>query len=257
MRFLVLLAFAGLASACAAGPERPSPTSTSTSGAGTGGGGGAGGIMGAGGQGGSGGMSFDNPVTLKVIDPVAQAPISGLEVCLRELPSSCSTTDEMGAATLEAPLTGDLTFEYRGPEVRPHLVVVRGNSGSTTITTTALSDANLALAHQLLGETEDPNLAIIVSGANVEGAEASMTPASGFGPYYAGPTGLPDPNRTSTSTTGPFFWGNVATGSYEVSVVAPGLQCETRIGIVGSQPNATLVLAEAGTVTVVSPYLCQ
>lgn len=97
----------------------------------------------------------------------------------------------------------------------------------------------------------------MVSGVNTAGAVASLSTTSGEGPFYAGPTGVPDPNLTATSATGAFFYGNVDAGMYEVGVTASPFQCATWLGIFGSQPLLAAVEVVPGTVTIVSPFLCQ
>ena len=223
---------------------------------GAGGSGGAGGLGGAGGSGGSGGSGPTVTIDFTVVDALNQSGVAGLSLCDHGDPNNCVVTNGQGQGTLTLP-DADVTVEYSGAGFRPHLLGLGQGAVMSTVTTIAISDANVGLLFTLLGGQEDPAKGIVGSSADVMGATATLTPASGQGPLYSAASGLPDPNLTSTSSAGTFLFTNVDPGNPELSVDAPNATCVTDIGIVGSQPNSAEALVEMGAITIVSGFECQ
>jgi hypothetical protein len=229
-----------------------------TGGMGTGGmatgGGGTGGS--ANGGGGAGGSGPTQTVSLTIVDALSQAGLAGLTICDHADLTNCVQTNGTGQGTLTLPDT-DVTVEYSGAGFRTHLLGIGQGMSSGNITTFAISNANVSAVLSIVGEVDDLTKGIVGSTASVAGATATLTPASGNGPFYSGASGIPDPMLTSTSNSGTFLFTSVDPGMREVAVSAANLSCVTDVGIVGAQANSAEALVEMGAITIVSGFNCQ
>ncbi len=219
--------------------------------------GGSGGSAGAGGTGGGG---TEYTISLTITDVSTQDPAEGMDVCVHGTPpAACTTTDSTGVAVVQVPTAEDVTLEYGMSGVRTHLLSIRGDYVATnpTIYTLAVNDFVASYLMQSLGVQDDPTkghiVGLIATGA---GATVAIDPSSGSGPVYASPDGLPDPNLTSTSSSGAYMFVNDP-GTVSMAATQTGLSCEPEMGVVGTTPNSIVVPVEAGSFTIGTAFDCN
>ena len=91
-----------------------------------------------------------------------------------------------------------------------------------------------------------------------DGVSASMTPASGVGPYYVSSNNLPDKTLTATTTAGFGLFANVTPGDVEVTMTHPTKSCPLLpTAWPGSTSNAAKVRVVGGYLTGGAAVLCQ
>jgi hypothetical protein len=135
----------------------------------------------------------------------------------------------------------------------------------TTGTEDAEDDVNIiseAVAKQFadtLGYALDPEKAFVTAQTlnpaylGVEGITVELTPNAGVGPFYLGPSGLPDESIKATTITGIAFFAEVPPGDYTVTF--SGKNCEvTDYGWKAKGPGTSSVPAVADTQTITAAF---
>jgi len=170
-----------------------------------------------------------------VIDDQTSEPIANANVCLLDQTAiPCSITDSSGVWELEVPPSTtdqDLTILTTANGYLGDVFLVQNTpTGFSIFAGTAMrSDvhAMTLLATQAQFTYPDTTRGFIraILFDNIDGATATIAPASGSGPIYTDPNGVPNPSRTSTSIDGTIYFGNVTPGPFTLTVTAPGKTC--------------------------------
>jgi hypothetical protein len=277
--FGLLVAIASLA--CGASDEDPATPAgaggsvSSNGGAGSGGetAGGGGETTGSAGSagtpaGGAGGAPFTGPTikvygtTRKYLAGSTSYPVlPGVEVCVHTHPElPCATSDSLGDYTLSAPAEAEIALHF----------VKEGFMSALAPWTTGKDDqkTDWDLVPQTLasavagavGATWPPPdgkgyfvfyLTAPTAGGTM-GATASISPASGVGPYYYDKTGLPDTSLTSVAEGKGGLFVEVDAGEVDVSIQHPGLICNGGPRHWASATASGRVPVASGFLTVIS-----
>jgi hypothetical protein len=167
-------------------------------------------------------------------------PLGLVDICVFQHPElPCTTSDGSGGFAIDLPASSEtgLTLERSGYQ---SVLVPLTTAGApltytigvpTTASRTTLyggfgaaypdtTNGYVMLVGTLKGQTE----------LGLDGATASLTPASGGGPFYLDTSGNPAPSATSTSTYSEIFFANVAPGTYTATLAPSTMTCTKNFG---------------------------
>ena len=215
-----------------------------------------------------------------VVDFKTGAPVAGAQLCVHGLPGEpCATSDATGAYAIDIAVPDGISqvaqittaSGYLGREAQFVEHPDADGSGNRFVVWEDLGgiysagDATTLLATQAgftYPTTTHGFLRIRVSGSTVAStpaATATISPASGTGPVYTDDTGTPTPSLTSTiaGKQGEIYFGDLAPGTYQVTVRSADHSCSVVVGgglVLGDWPptasGATLTAAvSANTLT--------
>jgi hypothetical protein len=205
------------------------------------------------------------------------SPVAGAQVCIVGHPEvPCATSAADGTYSIHVaflPADADLAVTTTASGHLGGVALLHETMGGllwedVPLWTDASATTRLATQGGFTYPTaQDGFVELDVQGATVgslTGATASLSPASGAGPVYADPTGTLDRARTSTSSSGFAFFGNVAPGMYAITVTAAQKTCSVMNGasvIAGDWPGAgsatTAVQVVAGAMTQRISVICK
>jgi hypothetical protein len=167
-------------------------------------------------------------------------PLGLVDICVFEHPElPCTTSDGTGAFTIDLPVSSEtgLTLERGGYQS----VLLPLAVGTTPLTytigvPTASSRATLYNAFNATYPDATNGYVLVVGtlkGQNelgLDGATATIAPASGGGPFYVDTNGVAAPSATSTSTYSEIFFANVAPGTYTATLAPSTMTCAKNFG---------------------------
>ncbi len=222
------------------------------------------------------GVDAGIPIKLSGVVTDGSTPVAGVKVCLYQpvlTPQPCSTTASDGSYSLEVPANTQIVLSATDePTYYPQLYM------NVTTATDAVQDlgivtsAKLGLLAASVSQTFDPKQASVAFGAQSTlsldpdagtsltgepGVSAAMSPASGFGPYYASTAGLPSVALTASTAYPLGAWVDVTPGTVDLNFTPPsGVTCTPLHSWPSGSANSISVLEVGGYLTYVS-VLCQ
>lgn len=200
---------------------------------------------------------------------ISRDAIEGVTVEILDHPElGTATTGANGRWSIEnvpANQTYVVHFEIEGymPAVSRYVAVAEADFAVASDTALFMvSDGVVTTLANFVGVTIDPEKGIIAlnvyggpTAGQLPGATAAISPASGAGPYYFGPDGLPDPALTETSSNSSVTVVNVDPGDIDVTVAHPDVT--TCWGFADDEPWPVAAPVFAGTMTLVGTIACQ
>jgi hypothetical protein len=182
--------------------------------------------------------------------------IGGAMVCVvgrSDIP--CAMTAPTGSYSLGVPIAAMTDNVAVGVSVGGYMdgIVLGQGSGSAQVMPPTLVLMSSAVEANVLGtdagfttnQSTSGFLQVHLTGTNLTGATATLTPASGT-TVYGDASGIPSKTLTSTSASGTIFFGNVTPGSVAVTVTLTGKTCSAMSGsalLPGDWPATTGTLA--------------
>ena len=215
-------------------------------------------VLGACGSSGDAGPDAMDPnrVTLSgaVFDFAALTPIEGVEVCLFEdTTTPCDTSDANGRYAITSRKNVDVLVQYTAPGYFTKLRHRRVANDNEDLTLFNLQ-TTVRVAEQFARVSVTPDaakghLAIQIYGT-IAGSTATLVPAMGEGPFYAGPNEDLDPALTGATEAGlgAVAFANVPVGSYSIVVSAQDATCTSREAP-GVEAQSSLARSVAGVIT--------
>jgi hypothetical protein len=167
----------------------------------------------------------------------------------------CAMTAPSGSFSLGVPIAAMTDNLAIGVSVAGYMdgIVLGQGSGSAEVMPPTVTLMSSAVEANVLGtdagfttnQSTSGFLAVQLTGANLTGATATLTPASGT-TVYGDASGIPNKTLTSTSASGTIFFGNVTPGTVAVTVALTGKTCSAMSGsalLPGDWPATTGTLA--------------
>jgi hypothetical protein len=202
-----------------------------------------------------------------ISDYSTNKPLDGMRICLyfpKKSPQPCTTSAADGHYTIAMPQNSMVGLSYVLSGYTSEVLI--GLTGSETTQPldyaalpTATIDALAGAAGQKIDATKAQLFVSVTApsstpavGAGVPGVTMAIAPASGAGPFYASPSGLPDTGLTSTSAFGLAAFVNVEPGQSVVTLAPPSGGCAPSTpgaSWPGTGPNTTTVVLVAGYLT--------
>ena len=195
-----------------------------------------------------------------VSDVLARRGLPNIEVCVRDRQPEfpCATTGGGGQFEMEAPADEDIVLVYSGgdPAIMPTLVHMRLPLGPTRWNVQVLSASMVPSLAAGFGQRVDDAKGHVsftagtAGNAGLTGVTGAIAPASGAGPFYVGPTGLPDRNAVQTTSSGSGTFINVDPGMINVSVTPQRSHECAPYGLAVTQDNAWRLPIVAGHLSI-------
>jgi hypothetical protein len=193
--------------------------------------------------GGDGGISISADVSGTVMDQTTAHPIGGAQICA-EGSAMCTTAENDGTYDFNVTLPEGMSLLSQVTTATGYLGrenLLDENPGSNNDYQVfwqnlgglyATADATTLLKTQAGFTYPSPTtgfVRVFVSGAtdNLIPATATISPSGGAGPVYTNGSGDPDPSVTDASKGGEFYFGNLAPGTYAVTVQAASMTCSS------------------------------
>lgn len=175
--------------------------------------------------------------------------LADVELCEAGLATNCETTTAAGTATIVLPGRSEsaVVFRHDG-HVRTLFPVyaVADRRVDVEIPPDAITSAFAAALGIEWPAPERGVMAIRAAGAP-PGSSVMLDPTSGEGPFYTADNTLPDPTRTTFSSSGLALATGLSPGTYEVGVEG----CSRENGWAAARGGALRAPIEADSVTIV------
>jgi hypothetical protein len=204
-----------------------------------------------------------------VIDFSSKAPIAGAQVCVYSpltSPKACATTGADGTVSLSGVPAGtqEMISATKSGYVSLMQMGTLTAANATLRGTMPTIGAATALGTVVSVEADLTNLGhlVFITGAgngptpdggmpnDTAGVTASLSPASGKGPFYANTAGVPDTSLTATTTSGFGSFLNLPPGDYDLTFSPPsGKTCTEVYAWSNGKPNGFKVRIVAGFIT--------
>ena len=198
---------------------------------------------GDGGSGSGSGITISADVSGTVTNQITAARIGGAQICA-EGSAMCTTSESDGTYDFNVVLPEGMSLLSQVTTATGYLGrenLLDENPGSNNDYQVfwqnlgglyATADATTLLKTQAGFTYPSPTtgfVRVFVSGAtdNNIPATATISPPSGTGPVYTNGSGDPDPSVTDTLQGGQFYFGNLAPGTYAVTVQAASMTCSS------------------------------
>src|SRR5262245_17191752 len=221
-----------------------------------------------------GGSDARVPVTASgtVTGGSSAVPIANATACILDHPEiPCATTDAAGKYTIELPDIGtglDVAGNVTAPGFLGHVGLVHESDSSTinwfsdnlmdTTAATTLLSTQAGFAYPGSGKGFVLLAVFRGSGGAFIGQTVSVSPASGQGPVYADPSGVPDRSLTAITSNGYVLFGGLTPGKIEITTTGAACTPEPfSVAMwVSTKPNTIAGQVAADSLTLMS-LVCQ